>query len=471
MFEASFALKHIDIPAGVTSIQHKAFYGSGLESIGLPEGLLILGESAFQSTKLSGIKLPDSLNWIGDYCFSGCMELQSIEIPDQVTQLIWTFNGCTSLRQVKLPAGIKTMYAAFNGCSLESVELPEGLESIQSQCFRSCALTEITFPSTLREIGGGCFPVSLKKITFLGSAPTLFAGNAFEGITADAYYPARNSSWTEAVRQDYGGTLTWAAFDGGVQQEGYRVFSGISGNIVIEIGGVRYFPDVNGEIYVPTTDEKLAFLYEYNKLSGDVHEQYPVRMQTYLLTYTDRGYQTTLPDPLQGVLRYAGSSIRITGKKGIRMITGVVTRDRDILIAGSAGYTLLEYGTVVAWDSELGGAVLTLSHPAAKTAYAYKRGVADPIFRTADGCTQYTNVLVGFTNDQCIPDLSMRPYMKIQDKDGNVLIIYGGTVHRSIGYIAWQNRNAFQPGSASYEYIWGIIHHVYGTAYDAEYKG
>lgn len=64
----------------------------------------------------------------------------------------------------------------------------------------------------------------------------------------------------------------------------------------------------------------------------------------------------------------------------------------------------------------------------------------------------------------------MRPYMKLLDENGEEVVIYGGIVYRSIGYIAYQNRNAFQPGSAAYEYVWSIIHNVYDNQYDKEYK-
>ena len=474
MFESTSALKHIDIPSKVTIIGNKAFYGSKLESINLPSGLQILGDEAFQGTLLSEINLPDSLETIGDSCFFGCWELTSIKIPDKISRLTWTFGSCIKLREVKLPAGIKIMFGAFSGCeSLESIELPEGLEAIQNECFENCGLKEIMFPTTLREITAGSFNLDakLEKITFLGNAPTVIAENAFETVKATVYYPERNSSWTKEIRQNYGGTLTWVTFDGGVQQDGYLVFSGLPQTMAVEIDGVSYEPEKNGDLYVPTKDAKLAVIYEYNKLDGDVHEQYPVGMKLALLTYTDKGYQAEYPAVLQNLLHYAGSSIRITGKKGIRMITGVNTQQRDKLMQGSEGYTLLEYGTVVGWDNEIAGRTLTLEHPAAKTAFAYKKGEADPVYKVINGDTQFTNVLVGFRDDQCIPDLSMRPYMKLQDKDGKVLTVYGGTVHRSIGYIAWQNRKAFQPGTDSYEYIWGVIHYVYGTKYDADYKG
>ena len=169
---------------------------------------------------------------------------------------------------------------------------------------------------------------------------------------------------------------------------------------------------------------------------------------------------------LDNLLRYSGSSIRVTGKKGIRMITSISEDLRSKLInTGVGGFTLQEYGTCVAWDSALGGAYPVLGH--SKSAYAYKRGAADPIFARGSGLISYTNVLVGFTNDQCKPDMSMRPYAVLADKNGNTYTVYGGTVHRSIGYIALQNKNAFKSGTDAYNYIWDIIHTVYGK----DYKG
>ncbi|MBP3389068.1 MAG: hypothetical protein J6K98_04245, partial [Clostridia bacterium] len=103
--------------------------------------------------------------------------------------------------------------------------------------------------------------------------------------------------------------------------------------------------------------------------------------------------------------------------------------------------------------------------------YAYRKGVADPVFATTGNLIQYTNVLVGFTNDQCKPDIVMRPYIILKDASGKQVTLYGGSIHRSIGYIAYQSRNAFKAGSSSYGYVWDIIHAVYGKKYDADYKG
>ena len=106
-----------------------------------------------------------------------------------------------------------------------------------------------------------------------------------------------------------------------------------------------------------------------------------------------------------------------------------------------------------------------------KSNFAYKRGVADPIFNQSANQIQYTNVLVGFNDDQCIPDIAMRSYIILEDTEGNQITLYGGEVVRNIGYIAYQNRLVFKPGNAAYDYVWNIIHHVYGDAYDKDYKG
>ena len=51
----------------------------------------------------------------------------------------------------------------------------------------------------------------LTEIRFEGSAPT-FGEGVFTDLTATAYYPENDPSWTEDVRQDYGGTITWVPY-------------------------------------------------------------------------------------------------------------------------------------------------------------------------------------------------------------------------------------------------------------------
>jgi uncharacterized repeat protein (TIGR02543 family) len=233
----------------------------------------------------------------------------------------------------------------------------------------------------------------------------------------------------------------------------------------------------SGIVTVPLAndDAMSAVAYNYNNSAEtDIHKIYPTGMTVWLLEFdSDSGQYTATRAPyFDDLLRYSGCSIRITGTKGIRMITSLTSAGKAALTStGLNGWTLLEYGTAVAWASAMGSDSLVLGRSYTLSNYAYKKDVADPVFATINGLTQYTNVLVGFNIQQCGPDLAQRPYIKLQnDLTGQEIVLYGGTVYRSIGYIAYQNRNAFSPGTTAYEYVWEIIHAVYGTKFDDEYK-
>jgi len=222
------------------------------------------------------------------------------------------------------------------------------------------------------------------------------------------------------------------------------------------------------------TDATNLVVYSCNDpYAADPHTQYPTGMRVWMLKYEDGSYTATYVPEFDNLLQYSGSSIRIVGVKGIRMITSIDKDTRAALINGGlAGYTLVEYGTALAWASDLDEEnPLVLGREYTKSNFAYKRGEADPIFNRTGNLIQYTNVLVGFDDDQCIPDIVMRSYIILEDAEGNQVTLYGGEVVRNIGYIAWQNRLVFNPGNAAYDYVWNIIHHVYGDVYDEDYKG
>ena len=222
------------------------------------------------------------------------------------------------------------------------------------------------------------------------------------------------------------------------------------------------------------TNPKTLVVYTYNDPNAkDMHTQYPTGMKVWTVSKSGTKFVAKREAKLDNLLQYSGCSIRITGKKGIRMITSISKETKTALTGkGIDGYTLLEYGTLLGFASELDEEnALVLGKSYAKSNYAYKKGVADPVFKDTGKLVQYTNVLVGFTNDQCKDDIAMRPYIILQNSKGEQITIYGGVIYRSIGYIAYQNRTVFNPGTNAYNFVWEIIHHVYGKKYDADYKG
>ena len=233
------------------------------------------------------------------------------------------------------------------------------------------------------------------------------------------------------------------------------------------VDGKEYpIEEMNGTRYVnlPETGDLLTIYSFKDGTPTGSHTNYPTGMQVFRITRQEGGAKAEEITEFANLLNYAGCSIRISGKQGIRMITGITQNNKKALTskAGLSGYTLEEYGTVVQWADTLGSNTLNLDN-SNKQNYAYKKGKADPIFSRANGMIQYTNVLVGFSLDDCKDTLTLRPYIKLKDMTtGETVTLYGGSGCRSIGYVARQNENTYKPGSSGYKYVRNIIDAVYG---------
>ena len=78
----------VDIPEGVTSIGHHAFYFAvGVTGVTIPEGVTEIGESAFNHcSSMTWVNIPNSVTTIGDMAFFWCA-LKSVTIPSGVTEI------------------------------------------------------------------------------------------------------------------------------------------------------------------------------------------------------------------------------------------------------------------------------------------------------------------------------------------------------------------------------------------------
>ena len=224
-FEDCSNLTSITIPVGVTSIGDYTFkYCSNLTSITIPAGVTSIGIQVFSNcANLTDIILPEGLTRIGASAFEHCYSLTNMILPDGLTRIEeGTFYCCSSLTSITIPDSVTWIdHVAFHGCtSLTSVTIPSGVTSIEESTFSSCSgLTNITIPSSVTSIDNYAFRgcTGLQTITFNGNAPS-FGENPFNQVSATAYYPANNETWTSDVKQDYGGTITWVPY-GGTQED------------------------------------------------------------------------------------------------------------------------------------------------------------------------------------------------------------------------------------------------------------
>ena len=240
----------------------------------------------------------------------------------------------------------------------------------------------------------------------------------------------------------------------------------LAGDITID--GVDYPIEASNDtlyVTIPETGDLFTYYGYKNIWASNEHSNYPTSMSVYAIERTPTGSTAREITELRNLLTYAGCSIRISGKQGIRMITALDEATKKALTGkGLAGYTLEEYGTVVSWTGALGnGSFLRLGESYARSNYAYRKGEADPVFARKNGIIQYTNVLVleNLTEADYDKDLTLRAYIRLRNTEtGETVTLYGGTVTRSIYYVAKQNADTYKSGTAGHKFVHKIIEAV-----------
>lgn len=213
VFDSCSSLTSIEIPVGVTSLKDFVFYGcSSLTSITIPEGLTSIGGGVFQNcSSLTSIAIPAGVTSIGSSAFESCSSLTSIAILagatsigksafkdcsnlntiycyknstadkytdypsiakkvylDDATTTAFTFNSSTgtitgysgSEKVVNIPSNIGGVYVkaigenAFkNNTDIETVIIPEGVNSIEDFAFYKCTgLKYIFIPESVTSV-------------------------------------------------------------------------------------------------------------------------------------------------------------------------------------------------------------------------------------------------------------------------------------------------------------------------------
>ena len=147
----------------ITSIENHAFEGCmNLESITIPDGVTSIGNCAFVHCEfLTSITLPDGLTSIGGMAFFSCKNLASITLPNSVTSIgNLVFANCENLLSITIPDGVTSIgMSSFDYCvNLVSITLPNSVTSIGNRAFYCCKnLASITLPDSVTSIGERAF--------------------------------------------------------------------------------------------------------------------------------------------------------------------------------------------------------------------------------------------------------------------------------------------------------------------------
>lgn len=256
-------LERVVLSDNITTINNSTFFDcDDLKEIVLPANLKSIGDTAIADCdSLTSITLPASLTSLGVnslsyntgllniYLEEGNTTFKSVDgvlfsadgkklyaypggrggvydVPDGTETIArGAFFSAVNMTGINFPDSLKTIEdSAFGLCSsLTEVDFNK-VQTIGTQAFQgSSALKKIVFGEDVSSIGAQLFyratnlAVEVNEIFFTGDAPTfvtdMYGYGPFRGVTATAYYPADNSTWTSAKLQSYSGTITWVAYD------------------------------------------------------------------------------------------------------------------------------------------------------------------------------------------------------------------------------------------------------------------
>ena len=167
MFAGLYNLKRITLPKNTISIEPYAFnICTALEEI------IISKENTYFVVD-NGILYDSGRKKL--ICYPSSLSMQLLNIPESIVQIYsGAFYGCKKLYAIDL-SNVKSIGAgAFRHCeSLNSIEIPHGVQNIAAHTFRSCQLKKIIIPSSVSEVSpfSFFFTGSLREIYIESSTP------------------------------------------------------------------------------------------------------------------------------------------------------------------------------------------------------------------------------------------------------------------------------------------------------------
>ena len=312
---ANSGLIKIDIPGCVRVIGDEAFLGcTGLYNVVIEEGVEKRAMDIGVGFGAGSVKLHEGVETIGQRAFYGCSNLTKMFVPSTVTRIgsqamgytdagkqsyqitgyaetaaeryakdnqltfktlearaefsgicgqevTWAFdreNGVLTLegegRMYDYAAAECLPWYAFRE-QITAAVVAEGVTSVGDFAFDGSAVAQIALPWSLKWVGSRAFADcgALEELHFPGNAP-VFAADAFANTTLDGWYSGFNSTWTQEVRRDYGGSITWMASS--VPHE--HSYEAVLTEPTCTEGGYTTYTCVCGESYIADETDALG---------------------------------------------------------------------------------------------------------------------------------------------------------------------------------------------------------------------
>ena len=324
LFHKNSTLESVEIPDTVTGISRFAFAETGLTSIEIPDTVTRIGEGVLADTKLTELKLPSNIEYLGRIIlsknkgvteitipktlnstgssFSNIMAgdgpfaesnvqkaviekgmtvipeslfhknstLESVEIPDTVTEISRFAFAETGLENISIPNTVITLRnQIFSGSNLVQISIPDSVTGMDNAIFQDCKkLQTVKLPKVRYNIAeymfAGC--ISLEEIRFSKTVTTVWE-HAFDGCTS-----LKNIEWSDSLASIKEGAfknctaLTEITIPNTVEEIGNQAFANCDGmtkialsNSVTTIGNrILYDCDALKEVKLGTGISKVS---------------------------------------------------------------------------------------------------------------------------------------------------------------------------------------------------------------------
>lgn len=236
------------IPSTMQNLVNNYFYRCPLDIVTINSDTIV-GKGNFTSgssiNQLFGSRvrqfiIGDSVKSIANSAFYNQSpdSLESVILPEGLQSIgTWAFGYVEHLSTIALPSTLQTLDTeAFSVSGLESIDIPAGLQTIGSSVFKNCKqLSSVTFHNGLKTIGVSAFQncTALLEITIPETVETVNSG-AFQGCTSltkvtvlSALWAGGDKSSSSITKQALDGYVRELVLGDGITRLGKYAFSGI----------------------------------------------------------------------------------------------------------------------------------------------------------------------------------------------------------------------------------------------------
>ena len=288
----------------------------------LPDSVTTLESYAFHfAIGLESILLPDNLSQVGYYSFLGASNLTSIVVGEGNSSFAST-NGVlfnkTLTELIQYPGGRMGEYTVPDNVTwigrrafgyahgLTDITFPEGLSVIEPAAFSYCSgLTELILPASVTSIASDAFrnSLNLSQVTFMGDAPYM-GTSMYMNHTPEftVYYFSENSGFFSPVWEGYPAQVITNSVIIWLNEYGYPIDTGMDQDMnrdgvdLLTAYALNLDPTLDlseGSLPVPVIDSGMMGMRFY---AGAADVEYIVETSEDLESWSTSGVLLSDPD-------------------------------------------------------------------------------------------------------------------------------------------------------------------------------